>query len=113
MQPDPQETRLRSPEHITRNRGRLGAASAPRRQRTAFPQDGKEALPGALWGGGRAARGPFRASCCGHQGRPSPGRGHTFVNRDYRAIMSGRIGASGKRVLITVHKTQPTSLFLR
>ena len=37
MQPDPQETRLQSPEHVTGNRGRLGAASAPRRQRTAFP----------------------------------------------------------------------------
>ena len=33
MQPDPQETRLQSPEHVTGNRGRLGAASAPRRQR--------------------------------------------------------------------------------
>ena len=104
MQPDPQETRLQSPEHVTGNRGRLGAASAPRRQRTAFPQDGKEALPGALWGGGRAARGPFSAPCCGHQGRPSPGRGHTFVNRDYRGPW-GRLGRLDMSARVRVVRT--------
>ncbi|KAI4585996.1 hypothetical protein MJG53_003783 [Ovis ammon polii x Ovis aries] len=35
MQPDPQETRRLSPEPVTGNRGRLGAAAAPRRQRDA------------------------------------------------------------------------------
>ena len=57
-----------------------------------FPQGGKEALPGALWGGGRAARGPLR---CLLFWTPAPAlsRERTHV---CESGLSGSMGEAGK-----------------
>ncbi|XDA76135.1 hypothetical protein R6Z07F_006295 [Ovis aries] len=85
MQPDPQETRRLSPEPVTGNRGRLGAAAAPRRQRDArspkwarmrfrapFGEvDGRPVVP--LRGEDARSRGPAaRRSRAGQRHRPAP-----------------------------------------
>ena len=105
MQPDPQETRLRSPKHVTGNRGRLEAASAPRRQR-------EDRSPKMARKGFRVPFGeedgrpvvPAGASCSGHHGRPSLGRGYTFVNREYRGQW-GRLGRLDMSACVRVVRT--------
>ena len=98
----PAETRLRSPEHLTGNRGRLGddregsGTTVPPRRQGRVPahfgeEDGRPVVPAG-------------ASCSGHQGRPSPGRGHTFVNRDYRGPW-GRLGRLDMSACVRVVRT--------
>lgn len=105
MQPDPQETRRLSPEPVTGNRGRLGAAAAPRRQRDARSPKVTRKRFRAPFGeeDGRPVV-SSGASCSGHQGRPSPGRGHTFVNRDYRGPW-GRLGRLDMSACVRVVRT--------
>ena len=69
-----------------------------------FPQGGKEALPAHFGEEDGRPVVPCGASCSGHQGRPSPGRGHTFVNRDYRCPW-GRLGRLDMSACIRVVRT--------
>ena len=105
MQPDPQEIRLLSPEHVTGNRGRLGAASAPGRQRDdRSPKVARKRFRAPFGEEDGRPVVPAGASGSGHQGRPSPGRGHTFVNRDYRGPW-GRLGRLDMSACIRVVRT--------
>ena len=97
----PAETRLRSPEHLTGNRGRLGddregsgTTVPPRRQGSAS---------GALRGGGRAARGPLRCLLFWTPG-PAVSGERTHV---CESGLSGSMGEAGKTGHVCVRPCGP------
>ena len=90
---------------LSRSPGTVAAWEQPQRHEGSgrpFPQGGRGALLGALWGGGRAARGPLRCLLLWTPGPALSGERTHVVNRDYRGPW-GRLG----RLDMSVHPCGP------